>query len=290
MKRYAWGILGFIALFAGVLLSGCSQDLPAQEPKQEKHSSQTTEQSQNPEPPTDIPYYVTKELSVYNLKNYSLRELSLRRNTIYARAGNVFRKKWLNDYFSSQPWYKPSGLDMSKLNAVDLENARRIGAVEVSIPKEELQIRLDGIVSAAQEFDHYTFEEEELIEISLLSRALGIDVPEGLEYENRNPLDYPSQLENLLTVEQLSDFSRRDLRILRNTIFARRGRPFKSEVLTHYFERMVWYKPTANYSDDRLTDIDLKNIKIIRSVEQQMGGQLSESEHRQMGGEWYTAA
>ncbi len=288
MKGHVWLILILVSILAGGILSGCGQDLPAEEPEQDKTTTQTAEQ--DPEPPTDIPYYTTEEVSVYNLKNYSLRELSLRRNTIYARAGNVFRKKWLNDYFSRQPWYKPTGLDMSKLSATDIENARRIGSVEVSIPKEELKIRLDGMIAESQEFDHYTFEEEELIEISLLSRALGIDVPDGLEYENRNPLDYPSQLNNLLTVDQLSDFSRRDLRILRNTIFARRGRPFKSEMLNLYFERMAWYKPTPTYSDDRLTDIDLKNIKIIRSVEQQMGGQLTESEHRQMGSEWHMAA
>src|SRR4029079_14570377 len=39
----------------------------------------------------------------------SLRELSILRNTIYARYGwDGYRKPWLKAWFHSQPWFKPN--------------------------------------------------------------------------------------------------------------------------------------------------------------------------------------
>ena len=56
---------------------------------------------------------------VADLEGRTLRELALMRNTIYARAGHPFRKKWLHDYFSAQPWYKPLAKDTHRTLEVD---------------------------------------------------------------------------------------------------------------------------------------------------------------------------
>ncbi len=40
---------------------------------------------------------------------FDARSLSLARNWIYARHGQVFRTQWLKEYFAAQPWYCPSG-------------------------------------------------------------------------------------------------------------------------------------------------------------------------------------
>ena len=49
-------------------------------------------------------------------------------------------------------------------------------------------------------------------------------------------------------------------------------RPFKSPILREYFSRMAWYRADPDYSDDRLTAIDKKNIRIVQSVEESIGG------------------
>ena len=49
--------------------------------------------------------YYDRALTPADLQGRTLRELALMRNTIYARAGHPFRKKWLRDYFTAQPWY-----------------------------------------------------------------------------------------------------------------------------------------------------------------------------------------
>src|SRR5260221_8422877 len=44
----------------------------------------------------------------HELEERTLRELSILRNTIYARYGwDGYRKEWLKAYFHAQPWFKP---------------------------------------------------------------------------------------------------------------------------------------------------------------------------------------
>src|SRR5215469_1570262 len=87
----------------------------------------------------DRPLYYTRQITNDDLEGRTLRELSLMRNTIYARAGNKFRKQWLNDYFSALPWYHPlDQMDESKLTALDKKNAELIANYDAAIPRAEL--------------------------------------------------------------------------------------------------------------------------------------------------------
>src|SRR5258708_40226626 len=85
------------------------------------------------------PFYYTREIKPEDLYDRSLRELQLMRNTIFARAGNKFRKKWLNDYFSAQPWYHPlDKTDESKVTALDRKNAQIIANYDAAISRDGL--------------------------------------------------------------------------------------------------------------------------------------------------------
>ena len=95
-----------------------------------------------------------------------------------------------------------------------------------------------------------------------------------------SPLEDPKQLDHLITVDQLSNLSRRDLRILRNTVYARHGRKFKSVLLQAYFDNMEWYTQDPAFTEKSLTKIDTTNIRLIKSVEETMGGPLTEDEQR----------
>ena len=73
------------------------------------------------------PLYYEREITAADLAGRTLRELTLMRNTIYARAGNSFRKQWLADYFKAQPWYRPlPKMDEGKLTVLDRKNARAV--------------------------------------------------------------------------------------------------------------------------------------------------------------------
>jgi hypothetical protein len=224
------------------------------------------------------------------------------RNTIYARAGNPFRKRWLNEHFSAQPWYHAqTAMDESALTPIDKANAEKIAAYEASLLQSELRTRaqevserLAGELSSAPQDQ----VEKDLIELMLLDRSIGVVFPgeSGIqipawftEKVDVTAMDDASRLDRLLTVDALRDFSRRDLRILRNTVYARRGRAFKSQLLAEYFSRMEWYQPDAAYTDSRLTEIDQRNIKLIRSVEDSVGGPLTDLQ-QQASDEWFSGA
>jgi hypothetical protein len=123
---------------------------------------------------------------------------------------------------------------------------------------------------------HYTDDQltdDDRIELGLLSRAMGLFAVDG------EKLDTASQsLDRILTVTELRKMSLRDLRYLRNTIYARHGRPFKSKVLQEHFAQMDWYQVDAQYTDAKLTTTDNRNIKLIRSVEDEFGGPLGDED------------
>lgn len=67
--------------------------------------------------------------------------------------------------------------------------------------------------------------------------------------------------------KKLRKMTLRELKILRNEIFARHGRIFRIEWLQKYFEKQPWYQPNPTYSDSLLTEEDLEKIKLIKKIE-----------------------
>jgi hypothetical protein len=240
------------------------------------------------------PLYYTREITDDDLIGRSLRELTLMRNTIYARAGNKFRKQWLNDYFSAQPWYHPlDKMDESKITPLDRKNAEIIAKYDADIPRDELvamqrALPIDNTVQGADgKPASASLSPEEKIELRLISMRLGKWA--GPADADRTPLEDPTQLDRQITVNSLKDFSRRDLRLIRNLIYARRGRPFRSDLLKTYFAGVDWYKADPGYTDARLTPLDRRNINVILSVEHQLGGPLTDWEHKREDG-WFAQA
>src|SRR5499425_1312869 len=96
----------------------------------------------------DRPLYYTRALTPADLEGRTLRELALMRNTIYARAGHQFRKKWLHDYFAAQSWYKPLAKDdNTKITKVDRANAALIAQAEEAPTQAELKKRRDDVLA-----------------------------------------------------------------------------------------------------------------------------------------------
>jgi hypothetical protein len=234
------------------------------------------------------PLHYDRALAPADLEGRSLRELSILRNWPYAQAGQPFRKKWLRDYFSTLPWYHPVAIaEVKKIADLDTKNSAAVVKYEISISRAELQKRRAAL-AAGQRGE--LSAEEAAIELVLVNRALGgASKEETVAASDRSPLDDPSQLDKLITVDQLQNLSRRDLRVMRNMVYARRGRKFKSDVLQQYFDRMEWYSINPDYDDKMLSKTDQRNIKIIRSVEDSIGGPMSEDEQKKEEG-WFSGA
>ena len=70
-----------------------------------------------------------------------------------------------------------------------------------------------------------------------------------------------------LTKSMLIGKNKKELRLIRNEIFARYGRVFKSEDLKQYFSKKCWYEINNDYNDNLLSEIDRRNVSLIKSIE-----------------------
>lgn len=81
-----------------------------------------------------------------------------------------------------------------------------------------------------------------------------------------NSLNF-SKLDSKLTDADLKDLDKLQLRLMRNAVYARHGRTFKSVDLQSLWECYTWYKKNPNYSDSMLSNIDKYNIDLIQKYE-----------------------
>ena len=89
-------------------------------------------------------------------------------------------------------------------------------------------------------------------------------------YSNMNNADDKSNMvcASRLSEEYLSGLSKSQLRILRNTIYARHGRKFKSKDLNDYFSKFSWYSPRFDeISVNDLSEIEKYNLSLIQKYE-----------------------
>ncbi len=73
-----------------------------------------------------------------------------------------------------------------------------------------------------------------------------------------------------LTERMLANVSINDLRLLRNEVYARHGRPFQTPWLAEYFRAEPWYAPRQDFSDAELSATEKANIALITRREEEL--------------------
>lgn len=295
-------------LVVGVLVTGCgkakapkveAQEPPAQQAKapaapvqkaeaqgplpQKAEAKKAEAQKAEPkkvqeakaEPAGDRPLYYDRRITPEDLEGRTLREYSLLRNTIFARVGNRFRKTWLDEHFRAQPWYKPQETtQLDRLTPIDKKNVEIIVQAQEALSKKDLERSQEALLAIKERSKHQE------IELRLLSARLGKWAGGAKRKDpKRTPLEDPTLLDKTLKLSNLREMSRRDLRILRNMIYARRGREFSSALVGTYFSRMSWYSPNERFEPTMLTATDRKNIRIVKSLEHSLGGPIKDNDH-----------
>ena len=71
----------------------------------------------------------------------------------------------------------------------------------------------------------------------------------------------------VLSENQLSGKSLEELALLRNEISARKGYVFSMPKYSQYFENQRWYKPVQSNTEIKFSEIENKNIDIIKKLE-----------------------
>jgi hypothetical protein len=80
----------------------------------------------------------------------------------------------------------------------------------------------------------------------------------------------------LISETMLHGLSLHELRLLRNEIYARHGREFKTMWLEQYFGNQPWYQPDDNFKDEELSGPDKTNVETIVAYESQLHNSISE--------------
>jgi hypothetical protein len=90
-----------------------------------------------------------------------------------------------------------------------------------------------------------------------------------------SPGDMEMFQNHLITEEMLHGLGLHELRLLRNEVYARRGRTFGSGWLQQYFEFQPWYEPSQSKREPVLSEIEKKNVETIVRYENSLREGLS---------------
>lgn len=224
---------------------------------------------------TNRPLSYDRALTAEDLQGRSLRDLAIMRNMAYARRGHRFRRPWLSEYFQTYDWYHPTRtVPDSDLSPLELANARAVADYDQHLTQAILTQMKDALLDRDRRRELF---EGDNVEAVLLSTRLGthLTLASYTLPTDTSPLDDPSRLDELIPREELLQMSQRDLWLLRNMIYARRGRPFRSISLTQAFDGADWYHPDQHYNDSALRRVDRQNIRLIQSIEAEIGGPTS---------------
>jgi len=77
-----------------------------------------------------------------------------------------------------------------------------------------------------------------------------------------------------ITTADLRNLSDWELKVARNEIFARHGRPFVHKDLECYFAKQSWYKLDAEFSTDSLSALETSNAVFIQNYEKEVDSEL----------------
>lgn len=71
------------------------------------------------------------------------------------------------------------------------------------------------------------------------------------------------RLDRALTAEEVRALSPADVRLVRDAVYARRGRRSPAPDHDKVFSQFAWYAPDDGYTDARLTDLDRANLAML---------------------------
>lgn len=101
----------------------------------------------------------------------------------------------------------------------------------------------------------------------------------GAQKRQRKVALLPGDLElfenRRITEQMLHGLSLHELRLVRNEIYARHGRIFRTDWLSQYFWNQPWYTPDENFQDEALSATDKLNVETIVKYENRIHQELS---------------
>lgn len=166
--------------------------------------------------PAQKTHYLTED----ELAGCGCRDLWLLRNEIFARHGRIFKSDELQKHFQSKSWYRAerNNADGSKgQNKYERANSNKILGIEKKWGCKKGKSSSSSSSSSGSSSSYCP--------------------------------NWPAQKNHYLSLDELSNCSCRELKLLRNEIYARHGRIFKSDDLQKHFQSKSWYRADRNNPD-----------------------------------------
>jgi len=263
--------------------------------------------------PGDMRIWQTKLITDDDLRTYSPAELTILIAEIEAIHGKTFSEEWLQKYFDERYWYRRApAYSGTSLTDIERKNIERLMA------EKEKGRNTAIAIGDMDNFQNVLLTEDKLSGLSLLElriireefwarRGRKFDVPGIRQHfdwrdwykparnqrsvklnktEEQNVAfiaAYEARIREKLSTELLGDdvlgdLFAEDLRVLRNELYARRGRVFRDKELQKFFSMQAWYKPNPDFKDDMLSEIEIKNLAKIRMAEETATSKFTEFE------------
>ena len=264
--------------------------------------------------PGDMRIWQTKLIEEVNIRSYTPAELTILIAEIEAVHGKTFpEEEWLQKYFDERYWYKRNpNYAPTVLSEIERKNLEKLFAQKSEGRNTAISIgdmeNFQDVLLTEDKLKGLTLMELRMIRNEFWARrGKKFDTPGirqyfawrdwykpaknqktvklgAIEEQNVNLIAaYEAKLREKLSTEVLTEDTlgglfTEDLRILRNEIYARRGRVFKDRELQKYFETTDWYQPNPDFKDDMLGEIEFKNLAAIKLAEENALSKFSEEE------------
>ena len=148
--------------------------------------------------------------------------------------------------------------------------------------------RFDGTPWLQQYFDErYWYRPAEHYEPKSLNdtERKNLQLIDTIQRQQRRVALAPGDMElfenKLITERMLRGLSLHELRLLRNEIYARHGRVFKTPWLSQYFFGQAWYDPKDDFKDEDVSGTDKTNVETIVAYENKLHNEISTAPIRQ---------
>ena len=142
--------------------------------------------------------------------------------------------------------------------------------------------RFDGTPWLQQYFDErYWYRSADHYDPKRLSEIerKNLQLIDTIQRQQRRVALAPGDMElfenKLISEGMLHGLSLHELRLLRNEIYARHGRIFKTMWIQQYFGNQSWYDPKEDFKDEEISDSDKTNIETIVAYENKLHDQIS---------------
>ena len=264
--------------------------------------------------PGDLRYWQTKIIPDEKLYSETTAAWRIMTAEIEAIHGKRFDDEpWLQKYFDERYWYKPNAnyspgiLTETERKNLEKINAKRSEDRNIAVSVGDMD-KFQNVLLTDDILKGLSMNDLRMIRNEFWARAGRQFVTPGFKqmFEWRDwykPLKDQSKVklnpieeQNVkfieaaetrmrekiaaepITTEMVDGLFVEDLRVLRNEIYARRGRVFKDPILQKYFEAQAWYQPNPDFKDDMLSETESKNLAVIRETELSSISKFSQEE------------